>query len=162
MADAEDHAVGDIRIFSMCGRIGRLRYIFYMGGIFLLFAVAYQLLKRVPLVVPDRDTGWSVDRALLGTMVVGLFTYSFLPTLQRLHDLGTNGWLALPRLLLPLIPVFWLVLAVAPETAGHNRFGLKPPENTWRVKILAGFGLSAGVTAIATLLVLLLGMAPRD
>jgi hypothetical protein len=56
---------------------------------------------------------------------------------QRLHDIGWSGWLYLLALVPYLGGVFTLVIMILPGSAGANRYGAPPPENTRAVKVLA-------------------------
>jgi uncharacterized membrane protein YhaH (DUF805 family) len=103
----------EVKVFSTSGRIGRVRYIAYGMGIYLLFAIIGALLSIV-----IGQAGMVV--AWLAIMVVG-----FMLTIQRCHDFNTTGWLSL-LVLVPLVNlIFWFI----PGTDGPNDYGAKTPPN---------------------------------
>jgi uncharacterized membrane protein YhaH (DUF805 family) len=111
----------EVKVFSTSGRIGRVRYIAYGMGIYLLFAIIGALLSIV-----IGQAGMVV--AWLAIMVVG-----FMLTIQRCHDFNTTGWLSL-LVLVPLVNlIFWFI----PGTDGPNNYGAKTPPNGTGVVIAA-------------------------
>lgn len=108
--------VQPVRVFSVSGRIGRVRYIAYTMGLpFLIMLLA------------------GIGSAFLGpagaalTVVAWIATVavSIMLTIQRSHDFDMTGWFAL-LWLVPLVNLaFWFI----PGTDGANRFGGKTPPN---------------------------------
>jgi len=124
-------AVGELKVFSVQGRIGRLRYLAWslaLVAVGLLVAALCVGILSVSLVAGG----------LLGTVaLVAFVVVSIQIGAQRLHDAGWSAWL----LLLNLVPVvgsfFPLLMMAVPGNTGPNRYGPPPPSNTPRVKILA-------------------------
>jgi uncharacterized membrane protein YhaH (DUF805 family) len=111
----------EVKVFATSGRIGRVRYIAYGMGIYLLFGILGGLLS---LAVGQLGMGI----AWLGIMVVG-----FMLTIQRCHDFNTTGWLSL-LVLVPLVNlIFWFI----PGTDGENNYGAQTPPNGVGVIIAA-------------------------
>ena len=111
----------EVKVFGTSGRIGRVRYIAYGMGIYLLFGILGALLTMVIGQV-------GMYLAWLAIMVVG-----FMLTIQRCHDFNTTGWLSL-LVLVPLVNlIFWFI----PGTDGPNDYGAKTPPNGTGVIIAA-------------------------
>lgn len=135
---------GPLKVFTLNGRIGRLRYLSWSMtaalATLVLIAALFSILK---------------GSEILGglAVVVAVSFYILLTiqiTVQRLHDIGWSGWLWL-LMLVPIIGyVFPLILLFCPGNASANRYGAPPPPNSSPVKIL---------TILATLFVLLISLA---
>jgi len=105
-----------VKVFSVSGRIGRVRYIAYGFGFYLLIGVIGAILAAAlgPAGV-----------AALVVMWLALLAIGFMLTIQRCHDFNTSGWLSLV-LLVPLVNlIFWFI----PGTDGPNRYGAPTPAN---------------------------------
>ena len=127
----------EVKVFATSGRIGRVRYIAYGMGFYILFAILGVLLSLVM-----GEFGMIV--AWIAILIVG-----FMLTIQRCHDFNTTGWLSI-LMLIPLVNlIFWFI----PGTDGPNRFGAKTPPNSalvligvWIVPILFIGGIFAAVS----------------
>lgn len=112
----------EVKVLSVRGRIGRLRYLGYSMGysmlIYLAFAVAGFVLVSMGL-TKERYTG------LLLIAYIPIIALSLMLTIQRAHDFNTTGWLAL----LMFVPLANLIFMFIPGTDGENRFGKKTPPN---------------------------------
>jgi uncharacterized membrane protein YhaH (DUF805 family) len=105
--------VQEVKVFSTSGRIGRVRYIAYGMGIYILFGILGGLLSLVL-----GNAGMVI--AWIAIMVVG-----FMLTIQRCHDFNTTGWLSL-LVLVPLVNlIFWFI----PGTDGENEYGARTSPN---------------------------------
>lgn len=113
----------DIRFFSL-ERIGRLRYLAYALGLFLLAMGLLGFCYVVGLV----SAGLGIALGLC--VYLGMFVVSVTLMIRRLHDQDLSGWWCL----LGFIPLVNLILIIMllfiPGTIGENRFGLQPPPNT--------------------------------
>lgn len=135
-------AVGELKVFSIQGRIGRLRYLAWslaLVGVAMLVAALCVGVLSVSLVAGG----------LLGTIaLVAFVVVSIQIGAQRLHDAGWSAWL----LLLNLVPVvgsfFPLLMMAVPGNTGPNRYGPPPPNNTPRVKVLAILWLAVLALAV--------------
>jgi uncharacterized membrane protein YhaH (DUF805 family) len=129
VAGARDAEYGKVRIFTSQGRIGRLRYIGYSTGLPFLIMLAVGVVSGIlGGATGNTAFAWLVIAGYVAVMIVAI-----LLTIQRCHDMGKSGWLAL-LLVVPLVNlIFWFI----PGTDGENRFGLKPPPNGAGVVVLA-------------------------
>jgi uncharacterized membrane protein YhaH (DUF805 family) len=120
VADSAE-AYQEVKLFATSGRIGRVRYIAYGVGIYLLFGILGALIS-LAIGGAGMAIGW------VAMLVVG-----FMLTIQRCHDFNTTGWLSL-LLLVPLVNlIFWFI----PGTDGANDYGAKTPPNGTGVIIAA-------------------------
>jgi uncharacterized membrane protein YhaH (DUF805 family) len=123
--------VGELKVFTVQGRIGRLRYLAWTMALtfvgLVLGALCFGIMSMS-----------LVAGGLLGAIVLVAFVVvSIQMGAQRLHDAGWSAWL----LLLNLVPVvggfFPLLMIVVPGNGGPNRYGAPPPPNSRTVKLLA-------------------------
>jgi len=120
----------EIRMWSASGRIGRLRYLAYSTGAWLLVGA----LAGVLAAVLDPSLAMVVAAvAYIAALVFGVLT-----AIQRSHDMDWSGW----TVLLTIIPFVGLIWLFKPGSKGSNEYGAPPPPNTTGVKIL-GFVLPA-------------------
>ncbi|HEY1773963.1 MAG TPA: DUF805 domain-containing protein [Gammaproteobacteria bacterium] len=161
----------DIKYFDASSRIGRLRYLAYPIGLFLMLIPVFLV---AALLFP-------LHLGLLGALIViaaeiFALVMGVVFMIRRLHDIDRSGWWALiygallvwsfvvmfrgilnhplePQPLSSLIPsllslIYFLVLVLVPGSRGENRFGPVPPPNSgW---VIAG--------AWAWILIILLGI----
>jgi uncharacterized membrane protein YhaH (DUF805 family) len=124
-----------VKIFSVSGRIGRVRYINSLVGLYILFLIVALAVAKIagPLMI----VAW------LAYIVI-----AFMLTIQRAHDFNTTGWLAL----LSLVPlanfIFWFI----PGSEGRNRYGAPTPPNStlsvalvWILPVLFVAGILAAI-----------------
>lgn len=128
VADAGTQEFGEIRILAAGGRLGRIRYIGYSVGIYLLAGLLAAAAVALATMLPETAGGIAmIIGAGLALLVAGVI--SVLLTIQRLHDVGWTGWLVLLLLIPYLGSLFSLLLWFIPGTRGPNRFGPVPPPN---------------------------------
>jgi len=119
-----------VKIFSASGRIGRLRYLAYTAGGYLIFIVAVFIAGAIY---------GAVTRSVAGVELIGwiiaipYFIFTIMVGIQRCHDMNWSGW----AVLLSIIPLAGLVFLFMPGTKGPNRFGPPPVPNSAGVKVLA-------------------------
>jgi uncharacterized membrane protein YhaH (DUF805 family) len=123
----------ELKVFSVQGRIGRLRFLAWTLASLLVAAAVGGVIGL------SLFTG---DRLVLGGLffIIGGLIYLYVAiaiTVQRLHDLGWSGWLCLLSLVPFVGSVFPILLAVLPGNTGANRYGAPPPPNSTAVKVLA-------------------------
>ncbi|POP74584.1 DUF805 domain-containing protein [Pseudomonas syringae] len=128
-ADQPGHST--LKVLSINGRIGRLRYLAWS----MVLSAATLVLVGVCLLVMN---GSLVAGGLLMAVVLVVFAVIGAQIgVQRLHDLGWSGWL----LLLTMVPfvgsVFPFLMVLLPGTKGPNAFGPPSPPNSRGVKTLA-------------------------
>jgi len=138
----------ELKVFSVNGRIGRVRYLGWTMAM---------LLCMLPLVL--LFAGVSVMSSALGTLVMavgllGFIIVSILFSVQRLHDIGWSGWLWLLNFVPVIGSVFALLMLIIPGTQGVNRYGPPPPPNSTGVKVLAWLFLLVPITGIVAAIAL--------
>jgi uncharacterized membrane protein YhaH (DUF805 family) len=118
--------VGELKLFSAQGRIGRVRLLAYSLGATLVF---YAVLGVVTMLT----VGMGEMAGLLMIPIFGAFMwFSVVSCIKRCHDTDYSGWWSLTYFI-PFINLIWFVL---PGSQGANRFGAPPPANTLGVKVL--------------------------
>ena len=132
----------ELKVFSVSGRIGRVRYLGWTMAM---------LLCMLPLML--LFAGASVMSSVLGTLimavgVIAMIVIGVFIGVQRLHDIGWSGWLWLLNFVPFIGSVFALLMLIIPGTQGVNRYGPPPPPNSTGVKILAWLFLLVPVTGI--------------
>lgn len=115
----------EVRMWSASGRVGRLRYLAYTTGAYLVAGITVGILGAVL----GQSTGASVGLVAY----LALLVFCVLVAIQRSHDMNWSGWMVL----ITLIPFVGLIWLFKPGTDGENDYGFPPPPNTIGVKILA-------------------------
>ena len=125
VSDAEDaQEFQEVRLWSARGRVGRLRYLAYMMGAYIL-AIAMVFISIAAL---GETAGGIVT--IVAYLAAAVFV--ILMSIQRSHDMNWTGW----TVLLQFIPLVSLIWIFKPGTPGSNEYGPPPPPNTTAVKIL--------------------------
>ncbi|WP_028238085.1 DUF805 domain-containing protein [Stutzerimonas azotifigens] len=136
-----------LKVFSVAGRIGRLRYLAWSG---VLLAAASGLFLLAALLMFLSST---LGIFLMVVIGIAMAVVSVQIGAQRLHDIGWTGWLLLVNLIPVLGTLFALVMLALPGNKEANRFGPPPPPNTRAVKALAVLGLILGaILGVSTVL----------
>lgn len=144
-------AVGDdlpeyatLKVFTIHGRIGRLRYLAWTLVLTLAMFIAGGIISTASFAVATASpTAGIILGGLLGfALFVALVVVSVQIGVQRLHDLGWSGWLYLLNLVPLVNSVFPLLMLVLPGNAGANQYGVPPPRNSTAVKVLATLWLA--------------------
>lgn len=121
-----------MKIFGVDGRIGRLRFLAYSTGVYLVLGLGAGLLQAMLIAVAGNGGG-AIIVGIIGLLVLAQLVFYFMFAIQRSHDMNVSGWLSL-ILLIPLIGA--LVFMFAPGTKGPNNYGAPPPPNNAGVYIL--------------------------
>ncbi|MES2785557.1 MAG: DUF805 domain-containing protein [Pseudomonadota bacterium] len=127
--DSAATQVQPLRVSTFKGRIGRLRYLAWMcGGYLVLFGLAalgglLAGMAGAPRLV-DAVTG------IAGLIFIIFWVFW---TIQRSHDMGWSGW----TWLWTIIPFVVLVWIFKGGDKGSNRYGAPPPPNSLGVHVLA-------------------------
>ncbi|WP_268798257.1 DUF805 domain-containing protein [Pseudomonas huanghezhanensis] len=142
--------VGELNVFTVQGRIGRLRYLAWSMVLMLVALVVGALCMTIMNMS-------LIAGGLLGSIaVVALIVISIQIGAQRLHDAGWSAWLLLLNLV-PFVGSFFpFLMMVVPGNNGANQYGAPQPPNSRSVKILASLWLV--VIAITFLGVLMGGV----
>lgn len=146
-----DHTVSgggdysEVKVLSIKGRIGRLRYLGYSMGYTMLIYVIFGALAAAMVGMGFPQAMWGV----LGIAYLLIILLSIMLTIQRAHDFNTTGWITL----LALVPLLNLMFLFIPGTDGENRFGKKTPPNRggmiWWILIPLSIMIIGIVAAIA-------------
>jgi uncharacterized membrane protein YhaH (DUF805 family) len=129
-------AFGELNVFTVQGRIGRLRYLAWT----LVLMVAILAVTGVCAAVLTRSlVGGGL---LIAIAAIGFFIVSVQIGVQRLHDVGWSGWLLLINLVPFVGSLFPILMMVIPGNAGANQYGAPQPPNTKAVKALASLWLA--------------------
>ncbi len=122
--------VGELNIWGIEGRIGRMRYVAW-SMVFMLAIAPAMLISVLALKASVLLGGLLITVAGVVAMIIGIQI-----SIKRLHDIGWSGWL----LFISLIPVagsiFQLLIFVMPGSQGNNRYGAPAPANSTAVKVL--------------------------
>lgn len=132
---------GPLKIFSVHGRIGRIRYLGWSMGMLLLMLLAYAAATGIMALSP-----W-IGGLLMIPVVIGSIVLAVMIGVQRLHDIGWSGWLWLLNFVPFVGFVFSLLLLVVPGTPDANRYGPPPPPNSRGVTVMAWGGLLLSIVA---------------
>lgn len=136
-AAVADAAVGfgDIRIFSLSGRLGRVRYLAYGFVVALVGQVLLGLTGGIGMTLSETESISTLSLIGMGVVYIAMIAVSVMIAVQRLHDLDKTGWLYL-LFLVPIVNIiFGLYVLFAPGTQGANRYGNPPPPNSTGVVI---------------------------
>ena len=144
-------AVGDnlpeyasLKVFTINGRIGRLRYLAWTLVLTVAMLVAGGIIATAGFAVATASpTAGMILGVLLGfALCVAIMVVSVQIGVQRLHDLGWSGWLYLLNLVPLVNSIFPLLLLVMPGSTVANQYGAPPPRNSTAVKVLASLWLA--------------------
>jgi uncharacterized membrane protein YhaH (DUF805 family) len=123
---ASDARVQPLRLWSARGRIGRLRYLAWGTGAYLLLALAGGVMGALRVASPAAGGAVGI------VAFVAYAVFFVLISIQRAHDMDWSGW----SVLLLLIPISALVWIFRGGSEGENGYGAPPPPNTWGVRVL--------------------------
>jgi uncharacterized membrane protein YhaH (DUF805 family) len=123
---ASEQEFQEVRMWAASGRVGRLRYLAYTTGAYIIAALIVAFAGA--LLTPSE----SAATLLLVVVYVPMLVFCVLVAIQRSHDMDWNGW----TVLLMIIPLVGFIWVFNPGTDGENKYGLPPPPNTLGVKIL--------------------------
>jgi uncharacterized membrane protein YhaH (DUF805 family) len=131
----DDDEVQEVRLFSVSGRIGRIRYLSYLTGVYLIFAVIIGGLGAGLAASGMRDT--TALFVVLGLGYLGMIVLLIMLAVQRCHDFDNSGWWVL-LFLVPAVNFFFgLYLLFKGGTEGRNRWGARTSPNSTLSVILA-------------------------
>ncbi|TCS37386.1 uncharacterized membrane protein YhaH (DUF805 family) [Paucimonas lemoignei] len=139
-APAADDITYEPSIFSLHGRIGRIRYLAYSFALSLIVLVIGGVFSAIVVGVTQNP---AVAMIVLGIAIyIPSFALAFIMAKRRLNDLDHSGWMSL-LMLIPLANVILgLYMVFAAGTPTTNRFGPRPVKNSRAIVI---FGLAMPV-----------------
>jgi len=144
---------GELSVFSMNGRLGRLRYLAYGFGVALIGQILLAMMGGMGAALQS-ETGGILSLVGIAVVYIAMIVISIMLAVQRLHDLDKTGWLYL-LILVPLVNIiFGLYMLFARGTQGTNRYGNPPPPNSTGVVIAAWlliFVFVGGIVAAITI-----------
>jgi uncharacterized membrane protein YhaH (DUF805 family) len=126
------------KIFSLTGRLGRLRYLAYISGMNIMLYLAMGVIFGGSIAVNSGQPDVATGIGSLATLALYLasFVFTFLFAKRRLNDLNRTGWFVL-LFFVPLVNLLLLIyLVFFPGTYGGNDYGPEPAANTLGVKLL--------------------------
>ena len=127
------------RLLSPEGRMSRMRYIAYSGGLsFLLMLVTGILAALLGMILPE------LGMVVMALGYLAVLVLVVMLTIKRCHDFNVTGWLTL----IIIIPIAALVFWIIPGTDGDNRFGPVPPANSTPVQIVAWIIIALTVLSV--------------
>jgi uncharacterized membrane protein YhaH (DUF805 family) len=116
------------RLFAVSGRIGRIRYLSNVTGVYLIAMFALVLVGAISQGL--RIHSLSLVYIAMGVVYIGVFVLWWMLAIQRCHDIDNSGWLSLMWLVPLLNVVFFLYLLFMPGDQEPNRFGKPTPPNS--------------------------------
>jgi uncharacterized membrane protein YhaH (DUF805 family) len=130
--------VQPVRLWPPSGRIGRLRFLAYSLGFYIVFVVVAGLVGGIAGVSGASEGNFGafgIVAILFGVVAFVLYAVGAIVLLiQRSHDMDLSGWWSIAAFI-PLVGLLWVFKG---GTRGINRWGAPPPPNGWAVRI---FGL---------------------
>lgn len=135
-------------IFSLSGRIGRLRYLAYSCLLSLVLLLVAGTITALASVI-TKDAGIAIIVMVIA-FYVPTFLLGFAMARRRLNDLDRTGWLSL-LMLVPLVNVglaFYLIFGSG--TPATNRFGPRPVKNS-RAVVIGGILIPVFIALIGIL-----------
>lgn len=131
MVDTAGEEYAALKVFSLDGRIGRVRYLGWTMATLLLAGLVSLIAMGVVLISPV------LGSLLMLPLVIAWVVVSIQIGVQRLHDMGWSGWLWLLNFVPVANTVLALLLLLMPGHAAANRYGPPPPPNSRGVVALA-------------------------
>jgi uncharacterized membrane protein YhaH (DUF805 family) len=122
--------VGELNIWGVEGRLGRMRYVAW-SMVFMLAMAPVMLISMLALKAS----------VLLGTLLMAsagivAMIIAIQISVKRLHDIGWSGWLLFISLIPVVGSIFQLLIFIMPGSPGNNRYGAPAPANSAGVKVL--------------------------
>ena len=148
----------DPKVFSVKGRIGRLRYLAYNLLGFLAYLPAIAILAMTFSTNGPGSTFGVVTTVITGISYLLAFIWMIIVSIRRFNDINMTGWLSITMFVPVINLIAGLALLFAPGTNTSNKYGPRPVANSTGVKLAAGLAifffiaLTVGVIAMPTLL----------
>ncbi len=126
--------------FSFSGRIGRLRYLAYLTGLYLVTGiVVFPFMGGMTMAASGQPDISALAMVFMGVAYIAVLVYALTLGKRRLNDVNQSGW----WLLMFIVPLANTLLALylifAAGTDGVNKYGPAPNQNPLGVKILGLF-----------------------
>lgn len=137
---------GELKPFSVSGRIGRLRYLAWSLVVVLASAGLFGIAGIIMAISSIAGV------ICMGLIFIGMLVVNVQIGVQRLHDFGWSGWLLLLNLVPVVGTIFPFVMMLVPGSKDVNRYGSPPPPNSLSVTILATLWLVVILIGVAAAL----------
>ncbi|MGZ3254759.1 MAG: DUF805 domain-containing protein [Burkholderiaceae bacterium] len=140
----------DPQVFSVHGRIGRLRYLAYTWAVTMVMMIVFGILTAVVVGVSGGNKG--IAMVMMGLTYIPIIAVSLIMAKRRFNDLNSSGWLSL-LMIVPFVNFFVaLYLIFGSGTQGVNDYGPKPSKNSglviafaWILPVIAIIGILAAI-----------------
>lgn len=120
-------------IFSLHGRIGRMRYLAYSFALSLVLMLVAGIITAIASAIARDSVVTIIIMAIV--FYIPSFFITFAMARRRLNDLDRSGWLSL-LMLVPLLNIgLILYLIFGAGTPEANRFGPRPVKNSRAVVV---------------------------
>lgn len=149
--DTTSGEFAELKVFSVDGRIGRMRYLAW--SMVLMLACLPAMGISFMLAQASQTLGTLLFVACVVTMIFVMIVI----TAKRLHDLGWSAWLMLLNLVPVVNTIFSILLLVMPGHPQANLYGPPPPANSTAVKVLAWIWIGFVILAFLGLILTILG-----
>jgi uncharacterized membrane protein YhaH (DUF805 family) len=140
LSDVGEDETYEPQIFSVNGRIGRLRYLAYswLLGFILMFVIGIVAAVLLPVLVKKGSHGPGMLFMIL--LYAPVIAVALVMAKRRFNDLNLSGWLS-PLILVPFLNILvGLYLLFAPGTKGANNHGPQPTKNSTILVIVGVVG----------------------
>jgi len=124
------------RLFAVSGRMGRIRYLSNVTGVYLLGMLVVGVLAAGVSSLVGRH-GMVPIYGVMAVGYGGVLVLWFMLAIQRLHDIDQRGWLSLLWLIPFINIVFFGYLIFMPGDKEPNRFGPPTTPNSMFSVIIA-------------------------
>lgn len=135
-----DQGYGTVKMFSVSGRLGRVRYLGYLMAVMLVLWLGGSVVIGIGTTLAasvSKDAGKAFAIVSVTALYGASIVMSIMLAIQRIHDFNMSGWMVL-LMLVPFVNIiFGLALWFIPGTDGSNRYGAKTPPNGTGVTVLA-------------------------
>jgi uncharacterized membrane protein YhaH (DUF805 family) len=139
-------------IISFNGRIGRLRYLAYGMGTYILMMLVMIPLAGTSAILGGGESMSAIGMLLMAVVYIAMLVAGIAFAKRRLNDLNRSGW----WFLLVFVPIANLLLTIYliffPGTDGSNNWGPAPGPNSigvlilgWSMPVLMVLGIVAAI-----------------
>lgn len=145
MSDEIDrHGDYQPKMFSTSGRIGRLRYMAYSTGLYMIIMLVISLVNLALMGLG----GSGVPKAIPTVLLLAAGIMALVQSKRRLHDLDLSGtWNV--AMFIPFVNLLlWLYLVFGSGDTGDNQYGPPPASNPRWMWIMATVPLGMVVLGI--------------
>lgn len=122
-------AVYQPKFFSTTGRIGRLRYLIYQLGVYILTTVFLLLSIPFGFLIKGSPNIEIIIKLYLAICMIIMLVFSFIFMKRRLNDLNHSGWFSLLTIIPFINSLLWIYLLFFPGIQGENHYGIEPADN---------------------------------